>query len=223
MKLSVPVRDLTSPSSWGNRDQIKRMLERIWSNYGKFIQDAEKNSGIPTPVLAAFIAVESGGNEKAGPAGHITQGLMQWNRTFAKKQIEREIKNGELTDGEKQILQKYGVMTANGSIREVTNADQLKPELNIAIGSIVLGQLIDQPWAKDAFGNLALDRVIAVYNAGAYGATGKAARQLTTPKLDTPSKLAAGVNTVTRSYIAKILGVNGSLDITTSDLQKTIV
>ena len=223
MKLSVPVRELISPSSWGSRDSIKRMIERIWSNYGKFIKEAEKNSGIPAPVLAAFIAVESGGNEKAGPAGHVTQGLMQWNRTYAKKQIEREINNKQLTDGEKEILQRYGVMSSNGNIREVTNADQLKPELNIAIGSIVLGQLIDQVWAKDAMGNLALDRVIAVYNAGAYGDTGKKARQLTTPKLDTPAKLAAGVNPVTKAYIAKILGINGALDITTSDLENIIV
>lgn len=220
--VSVPIGGLASPTTWGNRAQIKTMLMKIWSNYGTFITNASINSNIPKSILVSFIAVESGGIPDAGGAGHITQGLMQWNRTYAKKQLEDELAKGRMTEGEKSVLKKYGVMGADGSIREVTNADQLKPELNITIGSIILGQLIDQPWATDERG-LHLDRVIAVYNAGAYGDTGKKARQLTTPKLDNPVSLASNVNAVTSSYIKKILGANGALDIATSDLKSTIV
>ena len=172
LSVLVPVSDLSSPSNWGSRSSIKNMLQKTWGNYGMYIKSASKNSNIPSSIILSFIAVESGGNPSAGSSGHITQGLMQWNRSYAKKQLEDEISMGRMSAGEKEVLKKYGVMSASGAIRPVTNADQLKPELNITIGSIILGQLIDQAWATDANG-LHLDRVISVYNAGAYGDTGK--------------------------------------------------
>lgn len=220
--LTVPVEGLPSPIKWGSRLQIKGMLEKIWKNYGTFISNASVNSNIPKAIIASFIAVESGGNASAGASGHVTQGLMQWNRNYAKSQLETELKNGRMTDGEKAVFKKYGVMTANNNFRDITNADQLKPELNIAIGSILLGQLLDESWAKSDKG-YHLDRVISVYNAGAYGSTGKMARQLTTPKYDTPTSLAAAVNSITSAYISKVLAKDGAMDIATSDLKNIIV
>jgi soluble lytic murein transglycosylase-like protein len=219
--LKVPVTGLQSPTNWGSRSSIENTLVKIWNNYGDIIMKASSNSNIPSSIIASFIAVESGGRADAGGSGHITQGLMQWNRNYAKAQLEDEIKKGRLTNGEASILKKYGVMDSSGKIRTVTNADQLKPELNIAIGTILLGQLIDTPWGTDSKG-LHLDRIIAVYNAGAYGQTGKMARQLTTEKYDTPTKLAGAVNSITSAYINKMLGSNGAMDIATSDLKKTI-
>lgn len=221
--LTIPATNLTAPSTWGSRAQIKSMLETIWKNYGTYIKFASENSKIPVSMLTSFIAVESGGNAFAGTSGHITQGLMQWNRTYAKSQLETELSKGRLTPAEKEKLAEFGIkFDANGKTRQITNADQVKPELNILIGSIVLGQLVDTDWGKEN-GQIHLDRVIAVYNAGAYGDTGKKARQLTTPKLDTPEKLAKNVNSVTSAYISKILGKNGSMDIATSDLKTSIV
>ena len=218
----VPVAGLISPTSWGSRASIKGQLEKIWKNYGTFISKASVNSNIPKPIIASFIAVESGGNPNAGSAGHITQGLMQWNRNYAKTQLETEYKKGRMTEGEKTLLKKYRVMNANNTFRDVTNADQLKPELNIAIGSILLGQLLDESWAKSDKG-YHLDRVIAVYNAGAYGSTGKMARQLTTPKYNTPTSLATAVNSITRAYISKVLAKGGAMDVSTSDLKNIIL
>ena len=220
--LAVPVAGLPSPTKWGSRTAIRSQLEKIWKNYGTFITNASVNSNIPKQIIASFIAVESGGNASAGAAGHVTQGLMQWNRNYAKSNLEKELKNGRLTEGEKAILKKYGVMTSDKTFRAVTNADQLKPELNITIGSIILGQMLDESWAKSDKG-YHLDRVIAVYNAGAYGSTGKMARQLTTQKYDTPTSLAAAVNPVTRAYISKVLAKDGAMDISTSDLKNVIV
>jgi len=120
-----------------------------------------------------------------------------------------------MSEGEKSILRKFGVMDSKGNIRAVTNADQLKPELNILIGTILVGQMMDTDWGttKTPQGNrINMDRIIAVYNAGAYGDTGKKARQITSPKLDDAVKLSQGVNPITRSYIAKILGTDGTLD-----------
>lgn len=213
--VDVPASGLQSPSNWGSRTQIKSMLERIWKNYGSYIKFASLNSKIPSKVLVAFIAVESGGKADAGSAGHITQGLMQWNRSYAKTQLERELSQNRMTPAEKSKLAEFGIkFDANGKTREITNADQLKPELNILIGSIVLGQLIDNDWAKEG-NKLRLDRVIAVYNAGAYGDTGKKARLGNYP---TPKALADSVNSISRSYIAKIVGKDGALDIIETDL-----
>jgi len=213
--VDVPASGLQSPSNWGSRTQIKSMLERIWKNYCSYIKFASLNSKIPPKVLVAFIAVESGGKADAGSAGHITQGLMQWNRSYAKTQLERELSQNRMTPAEKSKLAEFGIkFDANGKTREITNADQLKPELNILIGSIVLGQLIDNDWAKEG-NKLRLDRVIAVYNAGAYGDTGKKARLGNYP---TPKALADSVNSISRAYIAKIVGKDGALDIIETDL-----
>ena len=164
----------------------------------------------------AFCAVESGGNPTAGSAGHITQGLMQWNRTFAKAQLEEELEKGRMSPAEKAKLAEYGIkFDANGKTRAITNADQLKPELNILIGSIILGQLIDTNWGTDN-GVMRLDRVISVYNAGAFGATGKKARL---GKHRTPALLAADVNPTTSAYIKKIMGKNGALEVASTDLR----
>jgi len=222
LTVRVPQGDLVAPSSWGSRLAIKGTLQKIWDNYWNFIKEAAKNSKIPAPIITSFIAVESGGNPFAGPNGHPTQGLMQWNRKYTKSTLERELSQGRMSDGEKTILAKYGIkFDANGKTREITNADQLKPELNIVIGTIILGQLIDESWGTDADG-IHLDRVISVYNAGAYGETGKKARQLTTPKLDTAQKLSENVNSITSAYIKKILGRDGTLDIISSDLSTVI-
>ena len=213
----VPATNVSSPTSWGSRASVKGMIQKIWKNYKSSIQYASKHSNIPEEVITSFIAVESGGNASAGGSGHITQGLMQWNRNYAKATLEKEYSKGRLTEGEKTKLAEYGIkFDANGKTRDITNADQLKPELNILIGAITLGQLIDTSWGTSD-GKIHLDRVIAVYNAGAYGDTGKKARQLTTPKFSTPETLSGSVNSITRAYIGKMIGKDGAMDIIKKD------
>ena len=223
--LNVPSKGLTSPTTWGSRASIIGMMKKIMSNYGSFIKTAANNAKLPPSVIASFIAVESGGNPTAGGAGSVTQGLMQWNRTFAKNTLEAEKKLGRLTPDEEAILAKYGIkFDAFGKTRTITQADQIKPELNITIGSILLGQYVDSlfdggkssgKWAIDSGNNLRLDRIISVYNAGAYGEIGKKAR---TGNYGSAAEMAANVPEPTKSYIKKILGENGSLDVATKEL-----
>lgn len=211
VKLVYPASGLVSPSSWGTKAQILKMMETINKNYGTYIQFASTESKLPKEMIASFIAVESGGIANAGASGHITQGLMQWNRTYAKSQLETELKMGRMTENEKNKLASYGIkFDANGKTRVITNADQLKPELNILIGTIILGQLVDTDWGTEN-NEIKLDRVIAVYNAGAYGDTGKKARSKT---YKTPKDLANVVNSITSAYIKKILGFDGALHLT---------
>jgi hypothetical protein len=211
VKLVYPATGLVSPTSWGSKESIKKMINTINSKYGTYIDFVSRESNLPKELISSFIAVESGGNEKAGASGHITQGLMQWNRTYAKAQLEKELKEGRLSKNEKDKLASYGIkFDANGKTRAITNADQLKPELNILIGSIILGQLVDTDWGTED-GEIKLDRVIAVYNAGAYGDTGKKARS---KAYKTPKDLANAVNANTSAYIKKILGTDGALHLT---------
>jgi len=211
VKLVYPATGLTAPSSWGSKESIKKMMETINSKYGTYIDFVSKESNLPKEMIASFIAVESGGNATAGASGHITQGLMQWNRTYAKSQLETEKKLGRMTKAEQDKLATYGIkFDANGKTRAITNADQLKPELNILIGSMLLGQLVDTDWGTEN-GEIKLDRIIAVYNAGAYGDTGKKARSKT---YKTPKDLANAVNSTTSAYIKKILGTDGALHLT---------
>jgi soluble lytic murein transglycosylase-like protein len=210
VKLVYPAKGLTSPSSWGSPESIKKMMEKIYKDFGTFISFSAKESNLPEKMIASFIAVESGGNAKAGASGHVTQGLMQWNRNFAQSMLEREKKQGRMTKEEQDKLASFGIkFDANGKTRAITNADQLKPELNILIGTMILGQLVDTDWGTED-GEIKLDRVISVYNAGAYGDTGKKARS---KQYKTPEALAKVVNPISRAYIQKILGVQGALDL----------
>jgi hypothetical protein len=211
VKLSYPATGLTAPTSWGSKEAIKNMMTKIYKDYGTYIDFVAKESNLPKEMIASFIAVESGGNAKAGASGHVTQGLMQWNRNFAKSTLETELAKGRMTKAEKDKLASFGItFDSKGKTREITNADQLKPELNILIGTILLGQLVDTDWGTED-GEIKLDRVIAVYNAGAYGDTGKKARS---KAYKTPKDLANAVNSITRAYINKILGTNGALHLT---------
>ena len=225
-KVAVPAPGLVSPSSWGNRQSISTLAKNTWAKYGDYFNFASKTSRIPASILLGFTLVESGGDPNAGPKGHITQGLMQWNRTYASNTLTNEKKLGRLTADEEAKLKEFGIkFDANNKTRAITNADQKKAELNILIGSIILGQLMDSyvngkqdkpQWGTDDNGNMRLDRIIACYNAGAYGETGKLARF---GNYATPSALAKAVNPVTRAYISKIYGVNGAMDVATSDVK----
>ena len=231
--ISAPKANLVSPSSWGSREAIKGQVSNIMKKYGAFIKTASENAKIPAQVIASFIAVESGGNPTAGGSSSPTQGLMQWNRTYGKNILETEYKLGRLTPEEKTILAKYGItFNAQGQTRAITQADAIKPELNILIGTILLGQYADsyhdggkstmvsgvrRKWAVDENdGELRLDRMIAVYNAGAYGDAGSKAR---TGNHQNAKQLADSVNSTTSAYIKKMLGVNGAMDVASTDLK----
>jgi soluble lytic murein transglycosylase-like protein len=227
--LLVPQPNLTSPASWGSRQSIAKMVEKIVTDFGPHLKMASQNSKIPVEVLASFIAVESGGNPTAGGSGSPTQGLMQWNRQYAKNFLEAEKKKGRMTPEEEAKLNSYGIkFDTAGNTRTITQADQIKPGLNILIGSILLGQYADSlydggkftgKWAIDDKGDLRLDRIIAVYNGGAYSDPGKKAR---TGNYPTASALANNLNVITKSYIAKMLGTNGAMDVASKEVAAKI-
>jgi hypothetical protein len=222
VKVTVPSSPLVAPSSRGTAAQLKQQLKTGLAkpSYAKYFKQAAENSKLPVEMLVAFAGTESGVGANVGPAGHATRGIMQWNRAYAKTQLENELKNGRMTPQEKEILSRNGIkFDANGKTRAITEKDQMNSEVNILIGSILLGNYADSLvdgrkdsviWGVDGEGNLRIDRMIAVYNAGAYGDAGKKARSA---KYKTPADLANAVNSVTSNYIKLIMGKNGFYDI----------
>lgn len=217
--VNIPAANLFAPEAIGNEEQVKKVIKQGLDNYGQYFKFASNNSKLPMEMLLAFAAVESGIGRQVGGPGHPTRGIMQWNRQYAKNQLENEYKLGRMTPEEKDYLAKFNIkFDKDGKTRTITEADQMKPGLNILIGSILLGMYADsyiegkqdkEPWGTDENGNLRIDRMIAVYNAGAYGDTGKKARF---GKHKTPQELANNINSTTAGYIKKLLGKKGYYD-----------
>lgn len=231
--INIPSQNLFADAGMGSKPSVVAMLKKGLEKYGNYFQFASENSKLPVEMLVAFSAVESGVGSNIGSAGHITRGIMQWNRDYAKTQLENELALGRMTPAEKDKLKEYGItFDKNGKTRPITEADQIKPELNILIGSIILGQLADSyltgttpespAWAIDN-GQVRLDRMIAVYNAGAYGKTGKLARLGGYPS---PFQLAEAIknagNNITPKYISRLMGKGGYYDLLMTELQPDV-
>ena len=239
-QIQIPVIGLQAPKSRGTRVQLIAMIKNIIKNYGKFIKVASEESNIPASVIASFIAVESNGDPLASASGrgtcHATIGLMQWNRQFAKSTLDREYSANRLTDVEKGILSKYGIIfDKNGKTRVINCNDQKQPELNILIGTIILGQIISEldsktkGWAVEDDNTLRLDKIISIYNAGAFGTTGKLAQTSTykgvpvdTTTVKKFSDLVGTFNSTSKNYLDLIMCKDGLLDILTSELKNEI-
>jgi len=224
--LGIPNLKLKSPASWGSRKGIKDVISTGWGKYGKYFKQASETSNIPVEILTAFATVES--NIKPVQNG-ATAGIMQWNRNegYANKVLSNEFKLGRMSDKEKEILKRKGVKwDANGNFQPITAAQQLDPELNILIGSIYIGQYADSLFqGKKEFGDwgmsgglIHMDRIIVHYNTGGGGNDGKLARS----GKYTPDQLAGSINSTTATYIRKFLGVDGAMDIITSDLKDVV-
>jgi hypothetical protein len=239
-KIKVPVIGLQAPKSRGTRVQVVQMMKNIIKKYGKFIKVASEQSNIPAPVIASFIAVESNGDPLASASGrgtcHATIGLMQWNRQYAKSQLEKEYSSKRLSSVEKSILGKYGIkFDANGKTRIINCNDQQQPELNILIGTIILGQIISEldsknkGWAVEDDNTLRLDKIISIYNGGAYSTAGKMAQTSTykgvpvdTSTIKKFRDLVGTFNSTTKNYVDLIMGKDGFLDVLTSELKNEI-
>ena len=142
---------------------------------------------------------------------------MQLSPATASDVIVKEKGLGRLEKEEADILKKY--LGSRFSLVEkvkpnqkslgktfVTNDDLFKPEFNILVGTILLGQLTNE-FVEG--GKLRLDKVITVYNGGRYS---KAGRKIISFKGNT-NELLAQVPKESSDYIKKLMGTNGILDI----------
>ena len=192
--------------------KVKNVLAKIGHDYSNEIYQAEKLTNVPAPLILAYIFAESGGKKDAAShAGAI--GLMQLIPISAASVVLLENKKKRLSEEEKEVIAKYiGEVRLNRLLKAsnlsqikadmITKKDLLNPELNILIGSIFIGLLIDE---QTESGKVRLDKVTMRYNKGYFFK----------PKGETEQEtlaLAKKMSAETSAYIVKITGKNGLLD-----------
>jgi len=201
----------TPVAAKANQDKIKSVIR---PKYGKYIGNISVLSGVPVLLIESFIFIESAGNEKA--QSPYATGLMQLSPATASDTLVKEKGAGRLQDGEVALLKKYlgtryalieKVKPKQTSIGKtfITNDDLKKPELNILIGTILLGQLINEFTEN---GKLRLDKIVAIYNGGRFS---KSSKKIIPFKGSTEEMLAI-VPKETANYIKKLIGTQGILD-----------
>jgi soluble lytic murein transglycosylase-like protein len=194
----------------------KKVMGEINQKYARIIYKISKYTNVPTQLIDSIIFIESSGDAMA-KTGCCT-GLMMLGMPTASDVIVREIGAGRLNKYEKQIIYntigarwnsvgldkiKKGQTTLGKTF--ITRNDLYNPEFNILVGSMLLGQLMDE-FSQE--GETRLDKLAVVYSKGRYGDIGKTAIR---HKGSTDS-LISKVPKASR-YIKKLVGKNGMLDV----------
>lgn len=193
----------------------KKVEDVIRPKYGNIINRVSKMSNIPSHLIESFIFIESGGNEKAETKWAV--GLMQVGASTASDVLVKEKGAGRMNEEEVKIVKKYlgdkwklleGVKPNQKSLGKtfVTREELLNPEFNILVGTMYLGQLVDE-FVEN--GKPRLDKVVVVYNRGRFDAVSK---KVIPFKGDT-EEMKSIVPSGTYSYIEKLLGKNSLLEV----------
>lgn len=193
----------------------EKMLYKIRPNFGSIINYIASITGVDKNLIESFIFIESGGNPNAKTP--YAYGLMQVGLATASDVLVYEKGSGRLRPQEEALVRKYlgtrwslleKVKEGQKSIGKtfITKQDLFKPEFNVLIGSILLGQLINEFTEN---GRPRLDKIVVIYNTGRYAKISKKAIE---HKGDTAS-LVAMLPKGQADYIRKLIGVNGLLDI----------
>lgn len=198
--------------------QLKSALAKIAKRYYNSIRLAEQLTKVPGAIILSIIFAESAGDEKViSSVGAV--GLMQLKPQTAHDTLVQENNLKRLSQSEKNILRKYlgkrldailqqkflgqKLKVNNYTANVITKDDLLNPELNILVGSIYLGLLIDQ---HDEKGTLRLDKVILRYNQGYFYK----------PKGNTITETLMNAKKRSNeaySYVLKVVGKNGLLEV----------
>lgn len=201
-------------------DLIKNKVEKIKEKYSEYIKKASALSKVPELIIYSFIFIESGGKENAISSANA-YGLMQLTIPTAIDTLRYEIKMDRLSKEEKEYLKKFfGHQEFNkmfellkkGKVKEVkiTKEHLLNPEINIFIGTMYLGQLMDY-FTEGNETNMA--KVVVAYNTGKYS---KTTQKLKSQKGLSVNEIIAIAPKETSNYIKKLVGKNGLLDILTA-------
>jgi len=192
-------------------ETIGRNFDKIDSRYGNIFAEVSNITRITPLILKGFAMIESGGDPNAGNSCCV--GFMALHTSFAGAIIFNENKLGRLTNSEKSYLSKHlGSSRLNAQLRSgrnvLTKTEIRKPEVNVMLGALKLGQLMDKYTTN---GKIKWEFVIAEYNWN-YQKAEKLFRTYKTSSTDTILAKAPMPNE-TKKYIVKFLGKNGVLDI----------
>lgn len=215
---TIPI-PMTARSFYTDNAQVqnKTRIAQIAKKWFNEIKLAETLTNVPGSIILSVIFTESGGNatviSSAGAAG-----LMQLKPQTGNDIIHLEKKAGRLSAEEIEVLRKHLGARLDGPLKQkylshkikennfsgnvITRADLQNPELNILLGSIYLGILIDQHTEN---GVLRLDKVVMRYNQGYF---------FKIPQGDVERTLdfAKGRSKEAYSYVLKVVGKNGLLE-----------
>jgi len=182
-------------------------ISRIHAKYSGIIDEACKVCNVPKELVLAVMFTE---NSPANPnttssAGAV--GLMMLKAGTASDILIHESTKGRLLQSELAILKatigdsavKKLVAARSPGVAIVSSAMLKNPRLNVLIGTMFLGQLIDE---HSEGGILRLDKVFARYNQGYYFKPGNGDPSVVLAN----AKMRSGE---VYNYLLKTLGTNG--------------
>lgn len=160
-----------------NFENTSALLKNKFSSLSSVFKSNAETSNIDKNILVAISYTLTGLGQFMGQPLSNSKGLMLWNRKFAPAFLQTEFNLGRLSEQEISILKKNNFkINKKGLSRLITAQDQMNNEFNVMVGSIILGQLIDNIYRgqKDVYiwnqtnGVLRLDRIFAMYLATAW-------------------------------------------------------
>lgn len=211
--------DFASPK--GKQDNTA-ILQSIVANYGAPLNRFSDALDIPRGVVAGFIATESGGKMITRPGSQF-KGLMQcaagpfydafvkWSAEVKAAPIPETVRQ-EVQAKCPQLLQHsishYNPSSLTGQLSRLLEADA---SFNIMAGAVILR------WNLERFaGNL--NKAIIAYNAGPYSkAISQGTRAITAPADTAALVRLPQVNTESKGYLKKMLGVGSYLALVYQD------
>jgi hypothetical protein len=235
--------DLVSPTSWyKTRDGLKTQMNKRWTEYKDTIETVATNSGMTSSIIFGFMMIESGGKNEIGTSG-LYPGLMKFNRTLVYERIEKEKNSDRMSAEEEKILNDNNIyltkksdgtykLTGSGldsGTKHISTKVMLVPKFNITVSAMLLGQYFDAmvEWVGyDATSPTATDDAAKVfacmairYNAGMgnWQNWRDKIKPLTWRQLGS-YEYASFLPLESRTYVKKLLGTNGVLDIAWNDL-----
>jgi soluble lytic murein transglycosylase-like protein len=193
----------------------EKVVNVIRPNFGTIISLISNITGVDKELIESFIFIESGGNPNAKTP--YAYGLMQVGLATASDVLVYEKSSGRLRPQEEALVKKYlgtrwglleKVKPGQKSIGKtfITKQDLFKPEFNVLVGSILLGQLINEFTEN---GRPRLDKIVVVYNTGRYASISKKA----IAHVGDTNSLIKILPKGQADYIRKLVGTNGLLDI----------
>lgn len=212
IKIPATQKSFYTPSQ--AEQNLNKINNVILPKYGKIIDKVSVMTSVPKEIITAFVFIESSGDPNASTKW--ATGLLQVGTSSASDALVFEKSSGRLGKEEDALVRKYlGSRYSNLeklkpnqktiSKTFVTKQDLLIPEFNILLGSILLGQLIDE---FSHNGVPRLDKIVVIYNRGRFD---KVSKQI--------AKSSKGIDEIINSipkgtgeYITKLVGKHSLLD-----------
>lgn len=194
-------------------------VQNLRANYGPSISQAATLANVPAAVIESVCFIESAGVANArSSAGAV--GLMQLTPDTCVTVIHLDYKAGRISTEQATVLSKYlGAKLSNikklrylgdpkAGDTSLTASMVQPPEVNLLIGAMLLGRLIDQSTDLLSVTDKLIrwDKVIVRYNAGYFYKLPAKAKTVSDVMAEAKKK-----SSETYNYITKFVGKNGVL------------